>query len=62
MESEKLCEKCRYLVKINTPDTYEVDCFVENSRPIENPPQSYMYVEELWNGTTIININRIRRA
>ena len=47
MESEKLCEKCRCLVKIDTPDTYEVDCFVENSRPIESPPQSYMYVEEL---------------
>ena len=47
MESEKLCEKCRYLVKIDTPDTYGVDCFVENSRPIERPLQSWCYVEEL---------------
>lgn len=49
MESEKSCEKYRYLVKIDTPDTYEVDCFIENSRPIEKPPQSYMFVEEVRN-------------
>ena len=47
MESEKSCGKCRYLVKIDTPDTYEVDCFVENSRPIEKLLKSWGYVEEL---------------
>ena len=47
MESKKSCEKCRYLVKIDTPDTYEVDCFVENGRPIDRPPKSWCYVEEI---------------
>lgn len=44
-KSEKSCEKCKYLVKIDTPDTYEVDCFVFNGRHIERPPQSWQYVE-----------------
>lgn len=44
---EKACEKCKYLVVINTPDMYEVDCFVENGREISRPPQSYMFVEEV---------------
>lgn len=46
-KSEKACEKCKYLVVINTPDMYEVDCFVENGREISRPPQSWQYVEEL---------------
>lgn len=46
-KSEKACEKCKYLVVINTPDMYEVDCFVENGREISRPPQSYMFVEEV---------------
>lgn len=46
-KSEKSCGKCKYLVKIDTPDMYEVDCFVENGREITRPPQSWCYVEEL---------------
>lgn len=46
-KSEKACEKCKYRVVINTPDMYEVDCFVENGREISRPPQSWMYVEEI---------------
>lgn len=46
-KSEKACGNCKWLVKIDTPDMYEVDCFVENGRPITRPPQSYMFVKEL---------------
>lgn len=46
-KSEKACEKCKYRVVINTPDMYEVDCFVENGREISCPPQSWMHVEEI---------------
>ncbi len=44
-KSEKSCGKCKYLVKIDTPDMHEVDCFVKNGREITCPPQSWMYVE-----------------
>lgn len=44
---EKACENCKYRVVINTPDMYEVDCFVENGRRITRPPSSWQYVEEL---------------
>ena len=44
---EKACENCKYRVVINTPDVYEVDCFVENGREITRPPQSWMYIEEV---------------
>ena len=47
---EKACEQCKYLVVINTPDMYEVDCFVENGREITRPPQSWMFVEEIESG------------
>ena len=46
-KGEKACEKCKYLVKIDTPDMHEVDCFVANGRPITRAPQSWQYVEEL---------------
>lgn len=46
-KSEKACEKCKYLVKIDTPNMYKVDCFVANGRPIISPPQSWCYVEEV---------------
>lgn len=46
-KSERSCEKCKYLFKIDTPDRYEVDCFVVNGRPITRSPQSWQYVEEL---------------
>lgn len=46
-KSEKACGKCKYLVKIDTPDMYEVDCFVANGREITRPPQSWCYVQEL---------------
>ena len=40
-------DECKYLVVINTPDMYEVDCFVANGREISLPPQSYMFVKEV---------------
>lgn len=46
-KSEKACENCKWLVKINTPNVYECECYVEDGRPITRPPQSYMYVEEI---------------
>lgn len=46
-KSERACEKCKYLVKINTPDRYEVDCFVAWGRPIARPPQSWQFVKEM---------------
>lgn len=46
-KSEKACGNCKWLVKINTPDVYECECYVEDGRPITRPPQSYMFVEEL---------------
>lgn len=46
-KSEKSCEKCKYLAKIDTQDRYEVDCFVENGRPITRPPKSWFYVKEV---------------
>lgn len=44
---EKACATCKYRVVINTPDMYEVDCFVANGRRITRPPMSWMYVEEI---------------
>ena len=44
---EGACGNCKWLVKINTPDVYECECYVENGRPITRPPQSYMWVAEL---------------
>lgn len=41
------CGNCKWLVKRNTPDVYECECYVEDGRPITRPPQSYMYVEEV---------------
>lgn len=46
-KSEKACGNCKWLVKINTPDAYECECYVEDGRPITRPPQSWQYVEEL---------------
>ena len=46
-KSEKACGNCKWLVKIDTPDMYEIDCFVEDGRPITRAPQSWQYVEEL---------------
>lgn len=46
-KSEKACGNCKWLVKINTPDVYECECYVEDGRPITRPPQSYMWVKEL---------------
>ncbi len=45
-KSEKACGNCKWLVKINTPDVYECECYVEDGRPITRPPQNYIYVEE----------------
>lgn len=44
---EKACGYCKWLVKINTPDVYECECYVEDGRPITRPPQSWQYVEKL---------------
>ena len=49
-KNEKACGNCKWLVKINTPDVYECECYVEDGRPITRPPQSWQYVEELKNG------------
>lgn len=46
-KSEKVCCNCKWLVKINTPDVYECECYVEDGRPITSPPQSWCYVEEV---------------
>lgn len=46
-KSEKACGNCKWLVKINTPDVYECECYVEDGRPITRPPQSWCYVEDL---------------
>ena len=46
-KSEKACGKCKWLVKINTPDVYECECYVEDGRLITRPPQSWQYAEEL---------------
>lgn len=46
-KSGKACGNCKWLVKINTPNVYECECYVEDGRPITRPPQSYMYVEEI---------------
>lgn len=46
-KSENACGNCKWLVKINTPDVYECECYVEDGRPITRPPQSYMWVKEL---------------
>ena len=44
------CGNCKWLVKINTPDVYECECYVEDGRPITRPPQSYMWVTEIEDG------------
>lgn len=46
-KSEKACGNCKWLVKRNTPDVYECECYVEDGRPITRAPQSWCYVEEL---------------
>ena len=46
-KSEKACGNCEWLVKINTPNVYECECYVEDGRPITRAPQSWQYVEEL---------------
>lgn len=46
-KSEKSCANCKWLVKVNTPERYECECYVEDGRPITRAPQSWQYVEEL---------------
>lgn len=46
-KSEKACANCKWLVKVNTPDRYECECYVEDGKPITRAPQSWQYVEEL---------------
>lgn len=46
-KSEKACGNCKWLVKINTPDVYECECYVEDGRSITRPPQSWQYVEKI---------------
>ena len=46
-KSEKACGNCKWLVKINTPDVYECECYVEDGRPITHSPRSWQYVEEI---------------
>lgn len=54
-KSEKACGKCKWLVKINTPDVYECECYVEDGKPITRPPENYMYVKEYENEQTKID-------
>lgn len=54
-KNEKACGNCKWLVKINTPDVYECECYVEDGRPITRSPQSYMFVEEVRNEQTKID-------
>ena len=46
-KSEKACGNCKWLVKVNTPDRYACECYVEDGKPITRAPQSWQYVEEL---------------
>lgn len=46
-KSEKACGNCKWLVKRNTPDVYECECYVEDGRPITRAPSNWCYVEEL---------------
>ena len=46
-KGEKACANCKWLVKVNTPDRYECECYVEYGRQITRPPQSWQYVEDL---------------
>ena len=46
-KSEKACGDCKWIVKRNTPNVYECECYVEDGRPITRAPQSWQYVEEL---------------
>lgn len=46
-KSESSCRNCKYLEVINTPDTYECNCWVESGRILTRPPQSWGYVQEL---------------
>lgn len=46
-KGEKACANCKWLVKVNTPDKYECECYVEDGRPITRAPKSWQYVEEL---------------
>lgn len=46
-KGEKACGNCKWLIKINTPDVYECECYVEDGRPITRAPSNWCYVEEL---------------
>lgn len=46
-KSEKACGNCKWLIKINTPDVYECECYVEDGRQITSPPRSWVYVKEI---------------
>lgn len=46
-KSEKACGNCKWFVKINTPDVYECECYVEDGRQIISSPRSWQYVEEI---------------
>lgn len=46
-KGEKACVNCKWLVKVNTPERYECECYVEDGRPITRAPQSWQYVQEL---------------
>lgn len=46
-KSEKACGNCKWLIKINTPDVYECECYVEDGRQITSPPRSWQYVEKI---------------
>ena len=48
-KGENACANCKWLVKVDTPDRYECECYVEDGKPITHPPRGWQYVEELSN-------------
>lgn len=46
-KGEKACANCKWLVKVDTPDRYECECYVEDGKPITRAPSNWQYVEEL---------------
>ena len=44
-KSEKACGNCKWLVKVNTPDRYECECYVEEVRPTTRAQQGWYYLE-----------------
>ena len=44
---ESACENCKHLEVINTPNSYEVNCYREDGVCLTKAPQSWCYVQEV---------------